>query len=61
LRAGASVRVSMVADPRLLGCFDATAGRWRIVEGDYRIVLARSAAHHVVDATVRLEHREFGR
>ncbi|WP_448168576.1 beta-glucosidase [Burkholderia ambifaria] len=61
LRAAASVRVSMVADPRLLGCFDATSGRWRIVEGDYRIVLARSAAHHVVDATVRLEHREFGR
>lgn len=60
LRAGASVEVSMQADPRLLARFDETSGSWHIGEGAYRIVLARSAVDHAAEAVVQLEARRFG-
>ncbi|RQR38217.1 beta-glucosidase [Burkholderia sp. Bp9143] len=60
LRAGASIDVSLHADPRLLARFDEASGNWHIRQGDYRIVLARSAVDHVADAVVQLEERRFG-
>jgi beta-glucosidase len=38
-----SKRVSVEADPRLLGRFDDSTDRWQITEGEYRIAIGRSA------------------
>lgn len=61
LRPGASRRVELVADPRLLARFDGDAGQWRIVEGTHRVALGRSAGDLVLTADVHLAGRPFGR
>jgi beta-glucosidase len=60
LKPGESRRISFAADPRLLARFDARAGRWRIAEGTYRIVVGRSAGDLVLVAEIHLVARLFG-
>jgi beta-glucosidase len=41
---GASARSSVTVDPRLLAVFDPTTKTWNVAAGDYRVILAASAA-----------------
>ncbi len=43
LRPGESPRVTVTADPRLLGKFEAGADQWRISNGTYRVAPGTSA------------------
>lgn len=61
LSPGESRTVTIEADPRLLAHYDSNAGSWRILEGDHRVALARSAEDHVVLATAHVPGRTFGR
>jgi beta-glucosidase len=60
LAPGASRRVTITADPRLLARFDGAAGQWRITAGAYRVALGRSAADVVLTAETPLTSRVFG-
>jgi beta-glucosidase len=60
LEPGASRKVTVTADPRLLARFDSAAGKWRIAGGDYVVALARAADAPVLTATTRLKERLFG-
>ncbi len=44
LKAGASTNTSVTLDPRLLGVYDSATKTWKIAEGDYKVILASSAA-----------------
>jgi beta-glucosidase len=57
---GESKQITVAADPRLLARFDGQAGRWRIVAGNYRVALGKSANHPVLNAEVQLPMRVFG-
>jgi beta-glucosidase len=52
--------VTVTADPRLLGRFDESAGRWRLTAGSYRIAIGKSAGDLCLHAEVRLTARVFG-
>ena len=54
LRPGETKRVSLEVDPRLLAIFDTHDQRWKIAAGDYRIMLAHSAAQTDQVVTLRL-------
>jgi beta-glucosidase len=60
LKPGESKRVTVTADPRLLGRFDESAGRWRLTAGSYRIAIGKSAGDFPLHAEVRLTARVFG-
>jgi beta-glucosidase len=60
LRPGASRRVTVTAEPRLLARFDASAGRWRIAEGTCRVALGKAADDLVLTADASLTSRLFG-
>lgn len=60
LQPGQSKRFTLTADPRLLGRFDGSAGRWRIAAGRYRIAVGKSAGDLCLHAEVRLTARVFG-
>lgn len=60
LQPGESQRLSLPADPRLLARFDGDAGRWRIAEGTYTVVVGKSAEEIVLEADVALSGRDFG-
>jgi beta-glucosidase len=60
LAPGASRRVTITADPRLLARFDGAAGQWRITAGAYRVALGRSADDVVLTAETPLTPRVFG-
>jgi beta-glucosidase len=60
LAAGASRRVTVTADPRLLARFDGAAGQWRIAAGTYRVALGKSAGDLVLTSEVSLAARLFG-
>jgi len=60
LEPGQSKRVTLTADPRLLGRFDGSAGRWSIAAGRYRIAVGKSAGDLSLHAEVRLAARLFG-
>jgi len=44
LAPGETRRVTVVADPRLLGAFDAKANRWSVSGGDYQVAVGASSA-----------------
>ncbi|SFV13297.1 glycoside hydrolase family 3 C-terminal domain-containing protein [Pseudoduganella namucuonensis] len=44
LKPGASVKSSITVDPRLLAVFDSASKTWNVAEGDYKVILAASAA-----------------
>ncbi len=61
LAPGASRRVTLTADPRLLARFDSGAGQWRITAGAYRLALGRSAEALPLTAETQLKARVFGK
>jgi len=61
LKPGESRKVTLTADPRLLARFDIGAGQWRIAEGDHTIILGKSAGDPVLNGTVHLAGRLFGK
>jgi beta-glucosidase len=61
LEPGQSRRVTMTADPRLLGRYDGAVGCWRLAGGPYRIAIGRSAVDLGPGAEVELQGRTFGR
>lgn len=61
LAPGASRRLRLAADPRLLADFDVDAGRWRIAGGTHAVALGRSAADLVLAGALHLQARVFGR
>jgi beta-glucosidase len=56
-----SRRVSIEADPRLLGRYDGSAGGWRIDGGVYAVAVSASAVQPKLTADVELVPRTFGR
>jgi beta-glucosidase len=58
---GASRRVRITADPRLLARFDAGAGQWRISNGVHRVALGKSAGDLVLTAEAPMTSRLFGK
>jgi beta-glucosidase len=54
LAPGASQRVSVTIDPRLLATFDGAAPQWRIAPGSYRVMVGESSADIRSEATVNL-------
>jgi beta-glucosidase len=53
--------VTLTADRRLLGRFDADAGRWRIDEGTYVVALGRASDALELTAETTLKGALFGR
>ncbi|ORB33682.1 glycosyl hydrolase [Mycobacterium paraseoulense] len=61
LEPGATRRVTIEADPRLLARFDGSVGSWRITAGGHRVAVSASAVAPRLAATVELAGRAFGR
>jgi beta-glucosidase len=61
LAPGATCRVSIEADPRLLARYDGSAGHWRIEPGAYSVAVGASAVALRLAAEVELAGRAFGR
>ncbi len=61
LEPGASCRVVVEADPRLVARYDCGAARWRISAGSYTVAVGTSAVTPRLTATVELAGRTFGR
>ena len=61
LEPGATCRVTIEADPRLLARYDGSAGSWRIKPGGYTVAVGASAVTPQLAATVELAGRTFGR
>ncbi|WP_459973851.1 beta-glucosidase [Mycobacterium sp. MUNTM1] len=61
LAPGATRRVTVEADPRLLARYDGSARSWRISPGAYTAAVSASANAMRLDATVQLIGRTFGR
>jgi beta-glucosidase len=57
LKPGASADAHVAIDPRLLAVYDSASKTWRIAEGDYRLILAQSAAAPVQTVTLHLPAR----
>ncbi len=54
LAPGESKTVTLAIDPLLLSIFDAAADAWKLVPGDYKIVVGTSSRSTPLTATVRL-------
>ena len=54
LKPGQSRRITMTADPRLLGSFDERLRRWRLAGGAYKVSVGTSAADFVLDGTANI-------
>lgn len=61
LEPGATHRVTIEADPRLLAGYDGSVGSWRIEPGDYTAAVGISASAMRLADTVELTGRTFGR
>ena len=61
LEPGATRRVTIEADPRLLAHYDGSARTWRIKPGRYRVEVGASAVALRLEAGVELAGRAFGR
>ena len=59
LEPGAAHTSEIAIDPRLMATFDKVSGNWTIAEGDYDIVLARSATDPVAKVTVHVPARSW--
>ncbi|WP_457423938.1 glycoside hydrolase family 3 C-terminal domain-containing protein [Roseateles sp. P5_E7] len=57
LAPGASAKAEVTIDPRLLATFDTATRTWRIAGGDYKVMLASSAAQTLETVTVHLDAR----
>lgn len=54
LAPGASTKLSITVDPRLLATFDESSERWRMVPGTYEVWLGESSADIKLSTEVRL-------
>jgi beta-glucosidase len=61
LEPGATCRVTIQADPRLLARYDGSAGSWRIRAGSYTVAVGTSAVALQLTTGVELAGRTFGR
>lgn len=61
LEPGATRRVRIEADPRLLARYDSSVGGWRIEPGDYAAAVGISASAMRLATAVELTGRTFGR
>jgi beta-glucosidase len=61
LEPGATRRVTIEADPRLLARYDGSASCWRIKPGRYRVEVGASAVAQQLAAEVELAGRAFAR
>jgi beta-glucosidase len=61
LEPGATCRVTIEADPRLLARYDGSGGSWRIRPGGYAVAVGASAVAPQLAAEVELAGRAFGR
>ncbi|MDD1452247.1 glycoside hydrolase family 3 C-terminal domain-containing protein [Sphingomonas sp. H160509] len=61
LAPGSEQAVSVTIDPRLLATFDVASGGWKIAGGDYKVMLATSAADVVQTVTVRVAAQTLDR
>jgi beta-glucosidase len=52
VKPGERVRASITVDPRLLAVFDSASRTWKVAQGDYRLILASSAADDKAQSTV---------
>jgi beta-glucosidase len=60
VRPAAAAQASVTIDPRLLAVYDAPTKRWNVAAGDYRVILAASAADDKAqETTVRLEAASY--
>ena len=56
VRPGAAAHASVTVDPRLLAVWDPATKQWNVAAGDYRVILAASAADaRAVEATIHLD------
>jgi beta-glucosidase len=60
LEPGASKRVTIASDPRLLARYDGGAGQWRIAGGSYAVAAGDSAGDLPLQGAVELSARSFG-
>ena len=60
LAPGASTRVTLAIDPRLLSMFDTGANAWKRAGGTYKVMLGTSARDLVQTVSVRLPARRLG-
>ncbi|MCB2066625.1 MAG: glycoside hydrolase family 3 protein [Erythrobacter sp.] len=58
LQPGESASVTITADPRVIGDYDAESGRWVVPAGEYVVELGNSATDIVASQTVRLDRQE---
>ena len=61
LSAGATQRVTITAEPRLLARFHAESAQWRIADGSHAVAIGRSARDLLLTAETSLDGRSFGR
>ncbi|WP_208619733.1 beta-glucosidase [Mycobacterium scrofulaceum] len=61
LEPGATRRVTIEADPRLLARYDAGVGAWRMAAGGYLLAVSTSAVTPRLTAAAELAGRTFGR
>jgi len=59
LAPGATTKVQVRVDPRLLAVFDETGNSWRIAAGDYRLMLGASAADLKQETSIQLAGRSL--
>jgi beta-glucosidase len=52
LKPGSSTTASVTVDPRLLAVYDSATKTWRVAKGDYKVMLAASAADSKAASTV---------
>lgn len=57
LAPGETRHVSVVADPRLLGAFDAKANRWSLPGGDYQVAVGASSADLTLKGQAKVKAR----
>lgn len=58
---GASRKVRIEVDPRLLASFDDRAGQWKIEGGLYDVIVTNAAGMPGTEGSVRLRSRRFGK
>jgi beta-glucosidase len=52
VKPGADVQASVTVDPRLLAMYDSASRTWKVAKGDYKVILASSAADDKAVSTV---------
>ncbi|MTV37750.1 beta-glucosidase [Duganella radicis] len=59
LRSGETRQASVTIDPRVLAMFDKKTQKWKVAAGDYKVIVANSAAAPIGSVVVKLPAREF--